>query len=357
VAHVDVGWKRNGIPKKSFSAFIFFVMVVLGVVLPTRMTFAHDAPTIAPTRLDFDARQMPKACNDDTTFRTLLANWVKGDVLSDQADRQLSVRIHRSPTGAKLADVKLVDTAGATIGEYHERFAVKIECHRVLYETAAAAAKLLGAFNEPPPPEPCPICPPPPAPVEPVRCPSCPVAAIAPPRIKFPVMPRRRAFMSAGVFFGTGITREGAIGPYGMLGFVLTRHVPSLQFEFSGAWSTQTLPQSTRDGDVLHADTVPVAGSLCYSRYVFRICGGLAATFFVVNGTNPVPSNDEFRMTVGANLQLGTEFEVTGPFSIRSDVFARLRFAERSFGQQLAQLDTLNGFVTGMVVMGVWSLE
>jgi hypothetical protein len=73
--------------------------------------------------------------------------------------------------------------------------------------------------------------------------------------------------------------------------------------------------------------------------------------------TNLVPGNDEFRMTLGANVQIGTEFDVVGSFSIRVDVFGRLRFVERTYGQTLAKLDQLTPFAAGLAAMDVWSFE
>ncbi|MBK9265389.1 MAG: hypothetical protein IPM54_37090 [Polyangiaceae bacterium] len=121
-------------------------MLGLVGVLPARTAFAHDAPAIAPARLEFDASQAPKLCNDRATFRTLLDNWVAVNVWSPDADRRLVVRIRRAPTGEKLGEVALVDAAGATIAEHHERYGAREECYKVLYESASAAAKLLGAF-------------------------------------------------------------------------------------------------------------------------------------------------------------------------------------------------------------------
>jgi len=67
--------------------------------------------------------------------------------------------------------------------------------------------------------------------------------------------------------------------------------------------------------------------------------------------------NDDSRMTLGAHVQMGTEFEITGPFSIRVDVFGRLRFMQRTYGYELAKIDALNAFTAGAVAMGVWSFD
>jgi hypothetical protein len=73
--------------------------------------------------------------------------------------------------------------------------------------------------------------------------------------------------------------------------------------------------------------------------------------------TNWVAGNDQFRITLGANLQMGTEFEIAGPVSIRIDLFARLRFVERTYGQTLVKLDDMSRFVAGVAASGVWSFE
>ncbi len=347
-------------PKKSFTRFTFFVMVVLAAVLPARTTFALDAQTIAPTQLDFDASQAPKACNDQETFTYLLGTWITDDVLMPQADQQLIVRIRRTPNGGKLAEVTLVDAAGATIREHQESYFAKAECHHVLYDTARTAAKLLGAFDKPPPPEPCPTC------AACAVCPACPTRptcpTLAPPLPALPVprptlpLPMRRAFFGAGVFLGTGITPEGAIGPQGTFGFVLSPRLPRIQFEMTGGWALQTLPKSNT-ANALRVDMVPLVGSLCYARYVFRMCSGLATTFYSAEHSSRVPGNDEFRMTLAVNAQMGTEFEITSPFSIRVDVIGRLNFMQRNYGYELAKLDALNAFSAGAVAMGVWSFE
>lgn len=354
--HTMVGSQRSGMPKKSFAMFFFFVVVVSSVVLPPRTTLAHDAPT--PTQLDFDASQAPNACNDDALFRALITNWVPAEVLVPETDRQLVVRIRRSPTGGKLAEVTLLDSAGAPLKKYTESYFAKTECHRVLYETARAAAKLLGAFDKPPPPEPCPTCPacpPPPVPAKPEPCPACPALVLPLPRPTL-LSPTRRGFFAAGVSLGTGITPQGAIGPYGGFGFVLSPHLPRIQFEMAGGWAPQTLPISNT-ANVLRVHMVPLVGSLCYARYVFRLCSGLATTFYTAERSSLVPGYDEMRMTLAVNVQIGTEFEIGGPFSIRVDIFGRLRFMQRTYGYELANLDALNPFTASMVAMGVWSFD
>lgn len=341
--------------------FIFFVMVFLGVVLPAQTTFAHDAAIIVPTRLDFDASQAPKNCNDDVTFRNLLAIWVDLRMLSLDAARRLIVRIRRSPAGGKLAELTLLDTSGSTLAEKQRTFASKTECHKVLYDTAYDAATLLGAFEKPPVPEPatCPAIPACSACPAPTRCPlppSLPTSQHAPSLRARASYSSRRAFIGAGVFFGTGITSDVSIGPHVSLGFVPSRHLPRIQIEIDGAWTSQTLRQSNAP-EPLRVQAVPLLGSLCYSRYIFRICSGMTTTFFQAERTDLAPGNDSIRMRLAGHLRIGTEFAIAGPFSLRFDAYAQLRFGERTFGRELATLDKLSPFGAGAVAMGVWSFE
>jgi hypothetical protein len=361
--HDGKGCERNGITKKSSALRkIFFVTTIVCGVLLSRATFAHDAPPIAPTRLDFDTTQAPKNCNDEDTFRRLLTNWVIPGTLTPTAERRLVVRIRRSPTGGKLVDVTLLDAGGATLGQDHKTFPSKVECHNVLYEAAQDAARLMGAFEKPPTPEPthCPTCP---APAEPLPCrvPGPPTS-----RIIGPVepsragatssAPARRAFLGAGVFLGTGFTSELAVGPLISLGFVPSSHSPRFHIEIDGAWLPQIHPKSNAfAGFQVHA--FPLFGSVCYSRDVLRICSGMVMTFFNAERADLLARNDSMRVTLAGTLRLGTEFTVSGPFSIRADAYALLRFWQRTNGPALAALDELSPFGQGAVIMGVWSFD
>ncbi len=323
------------------------------------MALARDTPEIAPVHLDFDGSSAPKNCNDRKTFRALLSNWLLPNVLSNDAERQLVVRIRRSPTGGKLADVKLTDAGGATLGEHHERYGSQSECHMVLYETALASAKLLGTSPKPPPPEPCPIC---------AACPSCPVCPACPPptlplpqptalRVpRFVLPPVRRAFFGAGVFLGSGLTPVGMLGPHFAFGFVLSAKMPRVQLEIDGAYARQVIPMSN-GAEVLHVHTTPIFSAFCYARYVLRICSGLTTTFFQAQPRTNLPGSDAFRVTLAGHLRVGTEFDIAGPLSMRVDGYMQVRFGQRTYGQELAALDAPNHFNAGASAMGVWSFE
>ena len=364
IAHAQLGYEPSGIAKKTFVKMIFFATLVLGLVLPTRTASAQGAPAIVSTRLEFEATQVPKSCGDDVTFRGLLTHWVKPTVLSLDAERRLTVRIRRSQTGGKLADLKLVDTAGSTLAEEHKTFASKTECHKVLWEAAFAAARLLGASENPPPVEvpSCPACPSCPSCAV---CPVCPVPTVQPARVAVPLqsqpVPRimlaaRRAFVGAGVFLGMGILPDAALGPHISLGFVPSPHSPRIQVELAGAWTMQNLRLTNAAGSMpVHA--IPIFGSLCYSRYILRICSGLTTSFYQAKRRDLGPGQDELRMTLAGNLRMGTEFEIAAPFSIRLDASMQLRFWERTFGNELTRLDAQNPFGAGGVAMGVWSFE
>jgi len=296
--------------------------------------FALNAPTIAPTQLDFDASQAPKTCNDRTEFSRLLSTWLPEATMVDDAERRLVVRIRRSPTGAKLADLTLVDAADATNRDHHERFSAKVECYRVLYETAYAAAKLLGAFNKPPPPEPlvCPACP---ACSSCPACPTCPALPLQSPRFVLSAHSMPRVSFGAGVFVGMTNRPQAHPGPYVSLSVVPFSGVPDFRFEFDGAWAPRQALQ-----------TVPMFVSLCHAHHGLRLCGGLATMF--LSAENMKDARD---FTLSASLRMGTEFRIAGPFSIRSDIFALLPLT-----QQIT-LDSPNPFAAGAVAIGVWSFE
>jgi hypothetical protein len=359
-AHDAQGCKPIEISKASSTVLPFFLTLALAAVLPPRAAFAHDAPAISPTRLEFDASQAPKSCNDQLEFESILANWVPREVMSSEADRRLVVRIRRSPMGVKSVGVMLLDAAGKTLDEHRERFDARLECYRVLYKTALASANLLGAFKKPPPAEPCPACP---------VCPSCRpppreerarflASTPPPPRMIMPLQsptlpPMRRAFLGAGVFLGMGVRLAQAFGPQISLGFVPLARVPHLHIEIEGAWAPNALSKSS----VLPRDMIPLFSSLCYAPSALRLCSGLVTTFFLAEGPHSTPENDALHMTLAASLRLGMEFEVAGPFSIRLDGFTLMRFWGRSYGSELAAVDHLNPFAAGMAAMGVWSFE
>lgn len=358
LAHALLEYERTQISKKSSRGLIFFVLLVLSVVFRANTAFAHDALVIPATRLEFDGTGVPKNCADDIEFRALLGDWVAPDTLTEEASRRLTVRIRRSPRGGKLADVTLVDAAGTVLGEHHERYGAKAECYKVLYETARGAAKLLGAFEKPPEPEPlvCPAC---------SSCPACSICPVCPvpevPR-KTPqttqsaTTPTRRAFFGAGLFLETGFTPDTAIGPQFSLGFVPSRYAPGIHVEVAGAWTPQTIPKSNTSGS-LDVHTVPLFASICYSRSVLRLCSGLTTTVFQAKSADLLPGTDESRTTLAGHVRMGAEFGIAGPFSIRIDVFAMLRFWQRSYGNELARLDARSPFGAGAAVMGVWGFE
>ena len=360
ITHIVLGYERIGFTKQSSTVMFFFAMGLIYSVLFSRQALAHEAPTIAPTRLEFDATEAPKNCNDERGFASILGTWVPSDVIKYEGEQRLVVRLHRMPTGGKLADIHLFGSAGMLVAEEHRKFASKTECYKVLYEAAYAAATLLGAFEKPRPPEPGPICPPPPACPGPARCPEPPEPTFkrrsestsVPLRQTFPPLAARRAYFGAGVLFGTGITPQGAIGPYFALGFVPSRHSPRLQVEFAGAWTSQERPDANAAMNV-----IPMFGSVCYSRYAFHLCSGMTTTFFSTKQATNNTSSAEFRVALAGHLRLGTEFDVAGPLSIRVDAFAQMRFAGQTFGPASSSLDTQSPVDLGAMAMGVWSLE
>lgn len=351
-------------------------MLAVAAVLLVHTTFAQNAAVHTPVQLVFDAASAPKNCNDQVEFGAILGRLFHGDMFSRDtsprdtsprdtlptgADRRLDVRIRRSPTGGKLVDVTLTDAAGTLLGEHHERYGVKIECHKILDDTADASAHLLGAFEKPPAPEPCPVCPlaspvtvRAPCPVC-VPCPTCPAPQRFP-QIAQGVLISRRPSFGAGVFFGTGITAIGAVGQHFSVGFVPWIQFPRLHVEIDGAWAPQTLPTG-KGLEVLHVNMIPVAGSLCYSRDVLRLCGGLAGTFFSADDSAPGGFGDEQHTKFATHVRMGTEFEITHSFSIRMDFFGLLRFAQYTTGNALTSLDELPPLAGGMAVMGVWSIQ
>lgn len=367
MTHDEIGREPIGILKKSSTHRTIYLAVAMLAGLPVRTAVADDAPTLAPTRLEFDATSAPKNCNDDVTFGQLLTKWAPALVVTPDADRRLVVRIRRAPAGEKLVDVTLTDAAGTTVAEHRKRFAATAECHKVLYDTAFKAAKLLGAHEEPPPQEPCPAAPPPPEPsppsppVEPAPCPACFAVPLPPLRRRNdtplqwlpPPSPMRRTFVAGGIFIGMGNGPVPFVGPLVSLGFAPSARVPELRLEIDGAWA----PYASLQSSELRGDMIPLFGSLCYAPSALRLCSGLVTTFFLVDRSRVAPENDTAHLTVAASLRLGAEFEIAEPFSIRLDAFALVPLWGQMFGNEMRTLDDENSFAAGGVVMGVWSFE
>lgn len=162
--------------------------------------------------------------------------------------------------------------------------------------------------------------------------------------------PPRGQLSAFSVFLGTGFTLNTFVGPHFSLGVVLSPHAPSIHVEMNGAWTQQTISK-------VNVDVVPLFGSICYSRSVFRMCSGLTATFFQAKSPALVPGADELRTTLAGHVRVGAEFSIAGPFSIRLDVFGMLRFWQRSYGSELATLDARGPFAAGATAVGVWSWE
>lgn len=330
-------------------------MTLSGLAFFAQSAFAHDQPVIIPTRLDFDAAHAPKKCNDREKFLIVLNAWVPDEVFRDDAQRHLTVRIRWSSTGGKRVDVALVDAQGVTVVEGHTSFGAKQECHEVLWGTALDVAKMLGAFEPPPPKDPL-RCPPPapPPPQEPALCPSPPPSPAFPP-LRPPTQPRAlfpapySSFIGIGPFVATGIYSELNGGPMLLLGVLPWRRFPHWNVEFEGSWTSQSSPSSA-----MRMHSVPVVGSLCWVEGNIRFCGGLATT---ISFSNQSPPNDEWHLMFGGNIRVGTELFRHGPFSIRADVFGRFAWTERGFGLAVGALDTPAPFAAGVAVMGVASFD
>ncbi|HRI65258.1 MAG TPA: hypothetical protein PK156_13510 [Polyangium sp.] len=268
--------------------------------------------------------------------------------LRDDAERRLDVRIRWTSTGGKRADVSLVDARGVTLAERHTPYANATECHKVLWAVARDAAKILGAFEPPPPKEPV-TCP---APQPCVSCPPArPCATFPPLRLTTPAPTLSpapyRSFIGIGGFVGSGIFSKLGGGPYILLGYAPSRRLSQLHVEFEGSWTSQT-SQSIRE------HSIPLVGSLCWVQGIVRFCGGFSTSVFF---SNQPPENDELRLMLGGNFRVGTELLSHGPFSIRADVFGRLAFAQRRFGKATVALDEPTPFAAGVAVIGVWAFD
>jgi len=357
LAHARTGHERTFITKNRPTLFDVLAITVLSLAFSAQPALAHDSPMILPTRLDFDASRAPKNCNDPEEFRYILGTWVQPTVLRDDAERRLVVRIRLSSTGGKQADVTLVDAQGAIVAEWHRDYPSKEECHKVLSRVANAAAKLLGAFEPPPPKEPltCPVCPSFPSSSPPAPASASPTSS--PPARPMPMVPPaptlNHFFIGVGAFVGSGIYSKLGFGPYWLFGFVPSRRLSHLHFEFEGAWTSQTSPASTTS-ESIRMHSIPLVGSLCLERSVIRFCGGLATMIFY---SNHLPTNEELLLMFGGNLRVGTELLARGPLSVRADVFGRVAFAQRAFGKSTLALDDPAPFAAGAVVMGTWSID
>ena len=345
---------------KNRSTFcLLLTTTVLVLVSWAQPAFGHDAPMLLPARLDFDASGAPKNCNSVNTFKSILGAWMDATVLRDDAERRLVVRIRRSSTGGKRADVSLIDAQGAIVVEWHDDYVAEIECFRVLWNVALNATKFLGAFEPPPPKEPitppkepitfqmsspCPLCPPE------RPCPTC-AQPIAPLPTITP-MPFR-SFIGIGAFVGSGIYSKLGFGPHLLLGFVPSLRLSFLHVELEGAWTSQTSP-SSMTSESSRMQSIPFVGSLCLARGIVRFCGGLATTILF---TNQSSDNDELQLMLGGNFRVGTQLFTHGTFSIRADLFGRFAFAQRAFGKTTMTFEAPTPFTAGVAVMGMWSFD
>jgi len=341
-----MGYEAHGSPKKSIGRWIFFPIASFCAVLLPQAAHAHDPPPIPATRIDFDARYMPKSCNNNDNFLAILNNWVPAGTIIPDAPRSLAVRIRRFAADGKMVDITLTDADGVTVAEAHQTFPSTTECHKVLYEAAKASARIIGAFEKPPPREPvsCPACPtcPPPAPCPAARW----VAPVQPMPAATPVpRPMRRMFVGVGFFVGRTLASEWVVGPQGSFGFVPMSRVPRFQVEVEGAWTQRTFVQAPSP---IQGHAIPLFGSLCYAPSVLRLCSGIATTFFEAQRADAGQRQDNRGISFGATLRLGTEFVIANPVSIRLDAFAVLPVWQRSF-------DALEAFAIGIAAMGVWS--
>lgn len=347
-AHVGIEQQRTGITKNKFFFLNLVIILMLSLVFSAQPAFAHDPPVILPTRLDFDASQAPKSCNAVDSFSGMLGAWIPKEVLQDDADRRLIVRLQSSAKGGKRADVSLVDGQGVVLAERHATYASRVECHKVLWEVARDAAKMLGAFEPPPPkePVPAPVCAPCASCPQPRSCPTFPPLRPTTPTLTLLPTPYR-SFIGLGAFAGSGIFSKMAAGPNLLLGFVPSRRLSPMHIEVDATWTAQT-SQSIR------VHSIPMAASLCWVQGILRFCGGVSTTIFLTNRSR---TNDELLMMLGGNLRLGTELFRHGSFSIRADVFGRLIFAPQQFGKALGVIDEPTPFAAGVAVMAMRAFD
>lgn len=349
-AHAGIGHERSAITQSFFFFLKRFMPTMVSVGILAEPAFAHEAPIILPTRLDFDASHAPKKCNDPDGFRSLLGAWVPADALRDDAERRLIVRIQSSLSGGERADVSLLDGEGGVLAERHTPHAARVECHKVLWSVARDAATMLGAFEPPLPKtrEAGPVCPPPTL-QEPVSCPPayrCPICSPPSPTPTLLPIPYR-SFIGLGGFVASGVFTKLGAGPNLLFGFVPWRQMPSMHLELETSWTSQTV-QSMR----VHA--IPFVGSLCWVRGIVRFCGGLSTTIFL---TNQSAANDALHILLGGNIRVGTELFSYGAFSIRADVFGRMNPASRELGKALGVVDKPTPFAGGGAILGLWSFD
>lgn len=344
-AHEGTRPERTAITKNKFYFLPLLASTMLTLGFWAQPAFAHEPPEILPTQLDFDASPAPKKCNDEESFRRILGAWVGAELLREDAERRLVVRIASSAKGGKRADVSLVDAQGVVVAERHTPYLRTTECHKVLWEVAYHAATMLGAFEATPPKEPiaCPTCPPiqptPPRSLE-RRLPT-----FAPLRLPVPTIPLSpappRFFVGLGAFVGSGIFEKLNAGPRMLLGFVPFRRFTQIHLEWETSWTAQTF-QSVR------VQAVPLVGSACWVRGIVRFCGGVATTILV---SNEISKYDSLHVMFGPNVLMGTEFFNHGPFSIRADVFGRVAIAERTFGLATTARQEAVPFNAGVALM------
>ncbi|HRI66736.1 MAG TPA: hypothetical protein PK156_20965 [Polyangium sp.] len=302
--------------------------------------WAHDPPEIAPTRLEFDASQAPPECNDRKSFNTILWRWVPPSTWRDDAVQRLVVRIQGSANGPKSVDVSVVDSRGSVQAERHTPYSAATECHKVLYDTAYLAAQMLGAFEPRPPQEPmtCPACAP---------CSSCQPARPVPPVAPSPALPRMppRFSLGLGAFVGSGIVAKISPGALVLLDIVPSSRLSRLHIEFEGAWTSQK-------AESIRLHSLPLVASTCWVPSIVRFCGGIATTIVL---SNQLP-NHELRI-FGGNFRVGTELFNPGPFSIRADVFARIVFAQQSFGPAPDGFNKSSPFAGGVSLIALWAVD
>lgn len=344
--HARTGHERSLILKNRSTFFGLVIPTLLNLVFSAQPAFGHEPPVFPPTKIDFDASRAPKDCNDFDTFKSILGAWVTLTMLREDAERRLVVRIQRSSTGGKQADASLVGADGTTIAERHADYGAAKECHYVLWDTAQQAAKLLGAF-EPPPPNPpltCATCPPC-ASCPSVRpCPSCPPLRHLASSIQSSPPPPR-FFVGIGAFVGSGIFEKLGGGPQLLLGFVPSRHLQSLHIELESSWTSQSIESG-------HWQSIPFVGSVCWVRSELRFCGGFTMTTLY---SNQFP-NQEFRL-LGPNFRIGTQLFNRGPFSVRADVFGRFAFSQRTLGMAPMPLADASPFAGGLAVVAGRSFD
>ncbi|HRI70916.1 MAG TPA: hypothetical protein PK156_42070 [Polyangium sp.] len=310
---------------------------------------AQDIPIIPPTRVDFDATSAPKSCQDKVTFGAILGDWLPNGVVTDDAARRIVVRLRRT-NRSTLADVTLVAADGTVVDKHHEPFGAKEECHKILYDTARAVARLLGAFEKPPPKTPmtCPVSPPISSPTCPT-CPVCPALVRPAPRMTIAAPATHRFFVGAGVFYGMGLQSGQFPGPQLSLGFVPVQQWPRMRIEFDGAWAPNAASTST----AFRGNMIPFFGSICYAPAGFRLCSGIVSTLFIGKKLDQVSASDDMGLSLAASFRMGAEFEMSDRFSVRLDGFVLLPLGIRGVGPHGAG----DELAAGTALMGIGTFD